>query len=265
MPLEPQAAPTAGQTVRQTPGQSLGSLNSCLVEGDPEQRVRERRIRRRALIMSIGVQGAALAALILVPLLGRPERIAVASVVPLPPYQKVGPQRVTHLATAPRPRTLRDNTLYQPRAIPTNIVSSDPTPPENIEDRQPTAAGLNIPGALPGLDTRSGPEPPVPVETRRDKPRVVHVTHVDPAMLIHRIDPVYPTLPKQIGRGGRVELRATIATDGTIQSVQVVSGDPLFYQSALDAVRQWRYSPTVLNGQPVEVDTFITVIYSMQR
>jgi protein TonB len=56
-----------------------------------------------------------------------------------------------------------------------------------------------------------------------------------------------------------------IATDGTIQSLQVVSGDPLFYQSALEAVRQWRYRPTVLNDEAVEVDTFITVIYNIDR
>jgi periplasmic protein TonB len=265
MPLEPQAAPTAGKAVRQTPGQNLCSLNGCLVEGDPEQRARERSVRRRALIMSIAVQGAALAVLILIPLFGRPERIAVASVVPLPPYQKIAPSRVTHSTTAPRPRILRDNTLYQPRAIPTNIATSDPTPPENIEDRQSTGTGLNIPDALPGFETRNGPEPQAPVETRRDTPRVIHLTHVDPAMLIHHVDPVYPALARQIGRAGRVELRALIATDGTIQSLQVVSGDPLFYHSALDAVRQWRYSPTVLNGQPVEVNTFITVIYNMQR
>jgi protein TonB len=91
------------------------------------------------------------------------------------------------------------------------------------------------------------------------------MTHLDPAMLIHRVEPVYPALPKQLGRSGRVELRAIIATDGTIQSLQVAGGDPLFYQSAMEAVRQWRYSPTILNGQPVEIDTYISVIYTMQR
>jgi protein TonB len=84
-------------------------------------------------------------------------------------------------------------------------------------------------------------------------------------MLIHRVEPVYPRLAIQVGRSGRVELRAIIATDGTIQSLQVISGDPFFYQSALDAVRQWRYKPTVLNGEPVEIDTFISVIYNMDR
>jgi protein TonB len=62
-----------------------------------------------------------------------------------------------------------------------------------------------------------------------------------------------------------VELRAIIATDGTIQSLEVVKGDALFLLSASDAVSQWRYRPTVLNGQPVEIETYITVIYTLQR
>lgn len=84
-------------------------------------------------------------------------------------------------------------------------------------------------------------------------------------MLIRRVEPVYPPLAIQIHREGRVELRAIIATDGTIRSLEIVSGDPIFYQSALEAVRQWRYKPTILNGQPVEIDTHITVIYTMSH
>jgi len=84
-------------------------------------------------------------------------------------------------------------------------------------------------------------------------------------MLIRRIEPVYPLLMRQMHREGRVELRAIIATDGSIQSLEIVGGDPLFYQSALEAVRQWHYKPTILNGQAVEIDTHITVIYSMSH
>jgi len=84
-------------------------------------------------------------------------------------------------------------------------------------------------------------------------------------MLIRRIEPVYPRLAIQTRREGRVELRAIVATDGTIQSLQVVTGDVMFIQSALDAVAQWRYRPTYLNGQPVEVDTTITVTYTLAR
>jgi len=92
---------------------------------------------------------------------------------------------------------------------------------------------------------------------------MVHVTHLDPAMLTHRIEPVYPNLARQMRREGRVELHAIIGTDGTIQELQVVSGDIVFYESAKAAVSQWRYKPTYLNNQPVRVDTTITVIYTL--
>jgi protein TonB len=93
----------------------------------------------------------------------------------------------------------------------------------------------------------------------------VHVTHIDPALLVHRVDPIFPTLPRQTGREGRVELHALIGIDGAVRSLQVLEGDPMFFQSALDAVSQWRYKPTFLNGHPVEVDTHITVIYKLNR
>lgn len=84
-------------------------------------------------------------------------------------------------------------------------------------------------------------------------------------MLIRRVEPKYPLLAIQTHREGRVELRATIATDGTIQSLEIVGGDAIFYLSAREAVSQWLYRPTVLNGQKVEVDTYITVVYTMQH
>jgi protein TonB len=93
----------------------------------------------------------------------------------------------------------------------------------------------------------------------------VRITTIEPAMLLRKIEPVYPFIAIQTRREGRVELRAIIATDGTIQALEVLSGDPMFFPSALDAVRQWRYRPTILNGVPVEVETHITVIYNLQR
>ena len=84
-------------------------------------------------------------------------------------------------------------------------------------------------------------------------------------MLLHRVEPIYPPLARQIHREGQVELHAIISTDGTIQSLQVVSGDALFLRSAIDAVSQWRYRATVLNGQLVEIETYVTVIYTLQH
>jgi periplasmic protein TonB len=91
----------------------------------------------------------------------------------------------------------------------------------------------------------------------------VHVTHLDPAMLVHRVEPVYPSLARQTRREGQVQLRAIISTDGTIESLTFAGGDPVFFESARNAVLEWRYKPTSLNGQPVEVDTMITVIYRL--
>ena len=251
---------------KSVPHRNIGSLQSCLVEGDPEQRAREGRVRRKALITSVFAQGSLLAALILVPLFGRPAHLVMAITTLVPLYRHVaegspntsrpaGERRVCVVCFDSRPANL----------TPTSRPESN-EPPDPLSNS--AADGIQVApcAGLGCIDIKTeGPRPPAENSARRDRPLIVRETHIDPAMLIHRVEPVYPTLARQIGRAGRVELRAIIATDGTIQSLQVVSGDPLFYQSAMDAVRQWRYRPTVLNGDPVEIDTFITVIYNIDR
>ena len=246
---------------------SLGSLSGCLVDGDAEQLARERRTRRRALAISIGLQSAVLTLVVLVPLFGRTERIVMRDYVPLPPYGHSSNHPQGHEnRTISRPTNPDSRFTFHP---PTNSVNSHPVEDPNpigpsdfgSAENQPT----NGPGCswcvdLGGKD--AGPRPPQPSTEVRTKPRVVQVTQLDPAMLIHRVEPVYPALAKQTHRDGRVELRAIIGTDGTIQSLQIVVSDSLFDRSALEAVGQWRYKPTILNGQPVEIDTYITVIYS---
>ena len=76
---------------------------------------------------------------------------------------------------------------------------------------------------------------------------------------------MYPPLARQTRINGTVRLHAIIAKDGSIQQLEVISGHPLLQQSALDAVRQWRYQPTLLNGEPVEVDTTIDVIFTLNQ
>jgi periplasmic protein TonB len=145
--------------------------------------------------------------------------------------------------------------------IPTHDTPTESDEPPGI----PMPDVPEIPGGIRMPDPRDELRPSPPHETHAETPRIIHPTHIDPALLTHRVEPVYPTLMRQIGRSGQVELHAIIATDGTIQSLQVVGGDPGFFPSALEAVQQWRYKPTILNGNPVVVDTFITVIYKMQR
>jgi protein TonB len=252
----------------QNSDQNLGNLGSCLVEGDAKQRARERRMRRRSLAISIAVQSAIFVAIILLPLFGRTERIALANYVPIPPYSPYHSDAHAQTPTNPRPHKPNLSPCFtcQTPIPPNRPISIDPTPdgpPEPpIISGDPTGNTTGGRSLINVFDNR--PQPPRPVEEPPHKTMRVH-TQLDPATLMHRVEPSFPPLARQIGRGGKVELRAIIATDGTIQSLEVFSGDPLFYQSALDAVRQWRYRPTYLNGQPVEVDTFITVIYTINR
>ena len=78
-------------------------------------------------------------------------------------------------------------------------------------------------------------------------------------MLIHRIEPQYPAIAKIARVSGTVELRAIIGRDGSVSSIEVLSGNPLLARAAVEAVRQWRYRPTILDGEAVEVETRITV------
>ena len=125
-------------------------------------------------------------------------------------------------------------------------------------------SGPFIPGALSIGGRDKGPEPPRETPTPVKPPRI-SLGHIEEALLVHRVEPVYPPLPLQLHREGRVELHAIIATDGSVQELQVLSGDQLFYASALAAVREWRYRPTYLDGQAVEVETQISVIYTLTR
>jgi protein TonB len=76
---------------------------------------------------------------------------------------------------------------------------------------------------------------------------------------VNRVEPVYPHLAAIAGIQGQVKLHAIIARNGSIQSLNAISGHPLLVRAALDAVGQWRYRPYYLNGEAVEVETFITV------
>jgi protein TonB len=99
------------------------------------------------------------------------------------------------------------------------------------------------------------PEPPAAV-----RPIKVLET-VQQAKLVHRVEPVYPPVAKQIHLQGTVIIRALISREGTIRSLQVLSGHPILAKAASEAIGEWRYQPTLLNGTAVEVETMVTVIF----
>lgn len=257
------------ESIESTPKEALGSLGSCLVEGDAEQRKRERRVPRRSLMVSILTQAAVVALLILLPLFGKSERIALATATPIPPYSSYKGPSHDPGGQHPHGDVHRACHFCAPPTIPPIIVTRDVQRTTDVtDDLAPDGLVPGIPGGPGGLipipDGRANVPPPPP-DHHAARPSILRMTQLDPAMLIHRVEPLYPTLPKQIHKEGRVELRAIIATDGSIKSLEVVGGDPMFYQSALDAVSQWRYKPTILNEQAVEIDTHITVIYTMSH
>ena len=254
------------QRVSRVSENGFGSLSSCLVEGDPQTEKRARRIKQRAVAFSIVLQSVTLVALVLFPLLGKGERISIKYATPIPPYTPVG---VRHPAPSdPGPRTPTPCRFCQPPSVPTTISTNVPNP--SPEPNGPE--GDPIPGAppTPGIDggyspPTSRPVPPREENTPATKERVRVSEMQQMAQLTTRVEPQYPKLAIQIQREGRVELHALISTEGRIESLEVLSGDPLFIQSALAAVREWRYRPTILNGRPIEVDTRITVIYTLSR
>jgi len=101
------------------------------------------------------------------------------------------------------------------------------------------------------------PPPPVVVT----KP--VRVSHLMDGYLIYRVQPEYPVIARQTRIQGTVVLHALIGRDGRIEKLQLVSGQPMLAQSAIDAVSQWRYRPYILNNEPVEVETQITVNFTL--
>jgi protein TonB len=122
-------------------------------------------------------------------------------------------------------------------------------------------AGGSAGGVLGGIIGGAGSGPPPPPKPAQARIRVGG--NVQAAKMLRQIQPVYPQIAKTAHVQGTVILHAVIAKDGSVQELQYVSGPPLLMKSAMDAVRQWRYQPTLLNGEPVEVDTTVSVIFTL--
>jgi len=110
---------------------------------------------------------------------------------------------------------------------------------------------------------KRNPPPPPPPPPPPQRLRVGG--NVAQASLVSQVKPVYPPLAKQARIQGVVLLEAVISKDGAIDNLRVISGHPLLTQAAIDAVKQWRYKPTLLNGEPVEVVTTITVNFAFSQ
>jgi len=180
-----------------------------------------------------------------------------------------GPAQHT-VTTASKSTHIRLNNLSKGITYPVGIRPAIPATAEETDSVIPGGELLTTPAGpdiLPGMNGRpAGPPEPPPDEIKKSvekKPLKMSEPVVE-ALLISRIEPRYPPLALQIRLQGTVRLQAIISRDGRIMSLEVLSGHPLLVQAALDAVRQWGYRPTLLNGEPVEVETSITVNFRME-
>jgi protein TonB len=215
--------------------------------------------------------------------------IVVLVLIPLIQTQAITIPAIDTSLLAPRIEAPKSVEVFAVQPRIQKYTQSDPnilTAPESIPERityvdEPTSPSVGLlpsPGtnglvALlndlinPGTETAA---PAVPVPPPPPPPSVVKTEpirqggNVQAANLIHQVNPVYPPLARQARVQGVVVLEAVISREGSIESLRVVTGHPLLNQAALDAVKQWKYRPTMLNGDAVEVITTVTVTFTLQ-
>ena len=167
-----------------------------------------------------------------------------------------------------------------PKVIPKDIanIREEELPPSMASAGVVGGVPGGVPGGTPGgviggiiggIPSAAPPPPPPPppkVEEKKPPPSRIRVGgNVQAANLIKQPKPVYPPLAKQARIQGKVIFNAVIGKDGSIQNLQMLSGHPLLVPSATEAVRQWVYRPTLLNGEPVEVATTIEVNFTLSQ
>jgi periplasmic protein TonB len=218
-------------------------------------------------LFTFSVQMVVICILILIPLIyteALPKSQMMTFLVappppPPPPPPPAAPVKVVKIETE-----VINNQLRQPTKIPEKVrmIKEEEAP-------QVASAGVmgGVPGGVPGgsmggvlggiVSASSLPPKVAP-------PQKVRVSSgVATGLKIAGPTPVYPAIAKTARIQGTVVLEATISKAGTIENLRAVSGPPMLYQAAIDAVRQWRYKPYLLNGEPVEVGTTVNVIFNL--
>jgi protein TonB len=220
-------------------------------------------------LLSFSVQMLVICILILIPLIyteALPKSQMMTFLVapppppPPPPPPAAAPVKVVKIETE-----VINNQLRQPTKIPEKVKMI-----KEEEAPQVASAGVmgGVPGGVPGgsmggvlggiVSASSLPPPKVA------PPQKVRVSSgVMQGNKISGPSPTYPAIAKTARIQGTVVLEATISKTGTIENLHAVSGPPMLYQAAIDAVRQWRYKPYLLNGEPVEVGTTVNVIFNL--
>lgn len=222
---------------------------------------------RRWMAAAFTFNGGIVLALVLVPLINpaalpRQDFPFLMEAPPPPPAAPTPPavQQTAHVARGAEEAV---NDMFQaPRLMP-NHIGADSGPAQEIGDGVPGSDGpIGIPGGMPsGFPGQHG----APVVVLAQKGPVRLPSKMVEGMLIRKTIPTYPAIGIAIHQQGTVLLQATISKAGTIENLRVISGPPILQQAAIDAVRTWQYRPYLLNDQPVEVETTVSVVFTLGR
>jgi protein TonB len=224
--------------------------------------------RGRTSTFAFVIQAVIIGVMVLIPLLfteALPKtQLMTFLVAPPPPPPPPPPAQPVHVVKQVE-TDMVNNQLRTPTKIPKKVemIKEEEAPP-------PQMAGVvgGVPGGVPGGQMGGvigGIISSTPVAVPKVAVSRVRVSAgVTQGMKIRDVKPVYPQMAKVARVQGAVVLAAVIGKDGAIQNLHVVStASPLLNQAAIDAVKQWRYRPYILNGEPVEVDTTITVNFTL--
>ena len=217
--------------------------------------------RGRATLASFAMQAFGLSLLVVISLLWvqRPPLVHWVQISAPASFTPVATE-VTQ-AHRSNTNTTTVSASHQPFTAPRWVPRETP----RINDAGTSSATADAPNIDSGSSDPTGVQQsignniPVVIPPRPATVKPLIVSNLGTGSLVYRVQPTYPPLAKQGRVQGAVELRAIISKEGTIENLMIVRGHPMLSAAAIEAVRQWRYRPYLLNGEPIEVETEITV------
>jgi periplasmic protein TonB len=220
--------------------------------------------------LSFGFQVVLVGILVLIPLLfteALPKTQLMTFLVAPPPPPPPPPPPAAVVKVVKQVQTdIVNGQLRTPTKIPEKIqmIKEDEAPPPVM-----SASGVvgGVPGGVPGGQMGGvigGIISSAPIVPKVATPQRVRVSQgVTAGLLLRKIQPAYPPLARQARIQGPVVLQAEIGKDGSIQNLRLISGHPMLAPAAIEAIKQWKYKPYILNGEPVEVETTITFNFTL--
>jgi periplasmic protein TonB len=241
-------------------------FEDSLLESGGRLKTKRGRTTTFAIILEIGLIGI----MVLLPLIfteALPKQQLMTFLVAPPPPPPPPPPAAAPVKVVKQIQTdIVNGALRTPTKIPQKIqmIKEDEAPP------QMAATGVvgGVPGGIPGGQMGGViggiiSSTPVAVPKVATPQRVRVSSGVSTGLLIRKVNPNYPPLARQARIQGTVVLHAVISKEGSIENLTLVSGHPMLAPAAIDAVKQWKYKPYLLNGEPVEVDTEVQVNFTL--